>query len=114
MTASRNQIQRLDKAINALENQRMNEFEELKDQLIKTSEHFRPINILNHSIKDLRESPVLKTNLFETIMSVTGGYISKKLIIGKSDSFIKKILGYVLQYSITNFISVKVSSNTNN
>jgi hypothetical protein len=112
MTPSKNQIQSLDKAISSLENQRRNEFIDLKNQLHETSEHFRPINLLNQTIKDLGESPVLKTNLFETLISVTGGYFSKKMIIGKSNSIIKKLLGYVLQYSVTNFISKKVSSNT--
>jgi hypothetical protein len=112
MTASKNQIQSLDKAISSLENQRKSEFGDLKDQFFETTEHFRPVNLLNETIRDLRDSPVLKTNLFETLISVTGGYFSKKMIIGKSNSLTKVLLGYVLQYSVTNFISKKVSSNT--
>lgn len=113
MRPSKNQIQSLEEAISYLENQRKDEFNDLKVQLFKTSEHFRPINLLNQTIKDLGESPVLKTNLFETLISVTGGYVSKRMIIGKSNSFTKKILGYVLQYGATNFISRTVSSNAN-
>ncbi len=113
MTPSKNQKQSLDKAIRSLEIQRKNEFVDLKDQFFETGEHFRPINLLNQTIKDLGESPVLKVNLFETLMSVTGGYFSRKLILGKSNSLIKNLLGYVLQYGITNFISKKVSSNGN-
>ena len=112
-TPSKNQIQALDEAISSLKNQRESEFCDLKDQFYETSEHFRPINILNETIKDLRESPILKTNLFETIISVTGGYFSRKMIIGKSNSVIKKLIGYVLQYSVTSLISKKVSANTN-
>jgi len=111
MKPSNNRMQSLDKAISLLENQRKNEFVELKEQFFKTGEHFRPINILNQTIKDLGESPVIKTNLFETLISVTGGYFSKKMVIGKSNSIIKTLMGYVLQYSVTNFISKKVSSN---
>jgi hypothetical protein len=113
MTASNNQIQSLDQAICALKDQRKKEFGDLKVQFIQTSEHFRPVNLLTQTIKDLGGSPVLKTNLFETLISVTGGYFSKKMIMGKSNSFTKKIVGYVLQYGITNFISKKVSSNVN-
>ena len=113
MTASKNQIQSLDSAISSLENQRKSEFGDLKDQFFKTTEHFRPVNLLNETIKDFGKSAVLKTNLFETLISVTGGYFSKKMIIGKSNSITKILLGYVLQYSVTNFISKKVSTNTN-
>lgn len=114
MTPSKNNIQSLDKAISSLENQRRNEFSDLKNQLHETTEHFRPINLLNQTIKDLRESTEIKNNLLETLMSVAGGYFSKKLIIGKSNSFFRKTLGFVLQYSVTNYISKKVNSNTNN
>lgn len=113
MRPSKNQVQSLEEAISSLENQRKKEFDDLKVQLFKTSEHFRPINIISQTIKVLGESPVLKTNLFETLISVTGGYFSKKLIMGKSNSYSKKILGYVIQYGATNFISKKVSSMEN-
>ncbi|MGZ0016497.1 hypothetical protein [Yeosuana sp. AK3] len=112
MAPSKNQIQSLDKAISLLESQRRMEFIDLKNQFFETREHFRPLNLLNETIKDFGESPVIKTNLFETIISITGGYFSKKLIIGKSNSFVKILLGYVLQYGVTNFISKKVSSDT--
>lgn len=113
MASSKNQIQSLDIAISSLENQRKNEFDDLKDQFFETGNHFRPINILNQAIKDLGESPVLKTNLFETLISVAGGYVSRKMIMGKSSSVIKIILGYILQYSATNFISKTVGLNAN-
>lgn len=111
MKPLKDQMQSLDKAISLMEIQRKDEFVELKVQFFKTGEHFRPINILNQTIKDLGESPVLKTNLFETLLSITGGYFSKKMIIGKSNSVVKILMGYVLQYSVTNFISKQVSSN---
>ena len=109
----KNQIVLLNNAILLLEVRRKNEYEDLRLQFYESSENFRPINIIKQTIKDFREISEVKTNLFETLISVTGGYFSKRLIIGKSNSFIKMVLGYVLQYSVTNFISKKVSSNTN-
>ena len=103
----------LNNAILLLEARRKKEYEDLRIQLVESSENFRPINIIKQTIKDFSEIAEVKTSLFETLISVTGGYFSKRLIIGKSNSFIKMILGYVLQYSVTNFISKKVSSNTN-
>ena len=109
----KNQIVLLNNAILLLEARRKNEYEDLRIQFYESSENFRPVNIIKQTIKDFREISEVKTNLFETLISVTGGYFSKRLIIGKSNSFIKMVLGYVLQYSVTNFISKKVSSNTN-
>ncbi|MEN3322852.1 hypothetical protein VP395_03875 [Mariniflexile soesokkakense] len=113
MKKPKNQIELLNDAIVLLEKRRKKEYEELKLQFYETSENFRPINIFNQAVKDFREVPEVKTNLFETILSITGGYFSKKIIVGKSNSLVKKILGYVLQYAVTNFISKKVSTDTN-
>jgi deoxyhypusine synthase len=95
-----------------LEEKRKEEYEDLKIQFYKTSENFRPINIFRQALKDFREIPDVKTNLFETLISITGGYFSKKIIIGKSNSLVKNIFGYVLQYTVTNFISKKVSTDS--
>lgn len=112
MKKPRNQIELLNDAMLLLEKRRRKEYEELKLQFYETSESFRPINMFNQAVKDFREFPEVKTNLFETILSITGGYFSKKIIIGKSNSFVKKILGYVLQYAVTSFISKKVGADT--
>ncbi|MFI0428222.1 hypothetical protein [Mariniflexile sp. HMF6888] len=112
MKKSKNQIESLNDAMVLLEKRRRKEYEDLKLQFYETSESFRPINIFNQAVRDFREFPEVKTNLFETILSVTGGYFSKKIIVGKSNSFIKKISGYVLQYAVTNFISKKVGADT--
>lgn len=114
MKKPKTQIELLNDAMVLLEERRRNEYEDLKSQFYKTSETFRPINIFKQAVKDFKEVPEVKTNLFETILSISGGYFSKKIILGKSNSFVKKVLGYVLQYVVTNFISKKVSTETQN
>lgn len=112
MKEHKNQIVLLNNAILLLEEKRKNEYEDLRIQFYETSENFRPINIFRQALKDFREIPDVKTNLFETLISITGGYFSKKIIIGKSNSLVKNIFGYVLQYTVTNFISKKVSTDS--
>ena len=112
MKTHKNQIVSLNNAILLLEERRDKEYEDLKVQFFETSENFRPINILRQAVKDFRETPEIKTNLFETLVSVLGGYFSKRIILGKSNSLMKKIFGYVLQYTVTNFISKKVRTDS--
>ncbi|CAH8281674.1 hypothetical protein EV196_104134 [Mariniflexile fucanivorans] len=112
MKNSKNQAELLDDAMMLLEKKRRMQHEALRTQFYETSETFRPINIFNQTVKDFRESPEGKTNLFETILSISGGYFSKKLLIGKSNSWVKNLLGYALQYTVTNFISKKVHTDT--
>lgn len=95
-------------AIVSLEIKKEQEFLDLKTQLDITYESLRPINIINQTLVDLRNTPEIKHTLVESLISISGGYLSKKLLFGKSTSVFKKILGYVIQYGITNFISKKV------
>lgn len=110
MKPPKNQIQLLDDAILLLESKRKKEFEDLKAQFHKTTESFKPINIFHQTVKDFIEPSAVKSNLLQTILSISVGYFSKKMLVGKSNSLLKNIFGYVLQYSVTNFISKKVSS----
>ena len=105
-----NNIEALNKVILLLEDRKKLEYNDLKLQFHETSENFRPINIFKQSVKDFTEIGEVRTNLFETLLSISGGYFSKKIIIGKSNSIIKNIFGYALQYTITNFIAKKVST----
>ena len=110
MKSYKNQNEELDIAISNLERQRDQKFFELKQQLNLTYESVKPINILNQTLTDFKESTQVKSNVLQSVVSLAGGYLSKKLLIGNTNSTFKKILGYVLQYGITNFISKKVDS----
>ena len=99
----------LDEAIVYLESKRERELIDLKNQVDYTIESLKPINLLNDTIASFTGNSETKQSILESILSISGGYFSKKLIMGKSNSFIKKILGYVLQYGVTSFISKKVS-----
>ncbi|MDO7171923.1 hypothetical protein [Mariniflexile sp. AS56] len=110
MKKPKNQIELLNDAMVLLEKRRRMEYEDLRLQFHETTEAFRPINIFNQTVKDFRQSPDVKTNLLETILSISGGYFSKKIIVGKSSSLVKRVLGYALQYAVTNFISKKVGT----
>lgn len=112
MKSYKNQNEQLDSAIELLEHKRKLKFYELKQQLAVTYESVKPINILNQTLIDFKESAEVKSNVLQSVLSIAGGYISKKIVLGKTNSTFKKILGYVLQYGVTNFISKKVDSNS--
>ncbi|HMR16922.1 MAG: hypothetical protein KDC97_00835 [Confluentibacter sp.] len=114
MKQRKSQVAMLDEAIAALKYRRQLEYRDLKAQFYETSQVFKPATIINQTIKDFRELPELKSNFLKTVLSIAGGYFSKKIVLGKSNSFIKSILGYVLQYGVTNFISKKVSDEPEN
>ena len=108
MKKYKNQMDLLDSAILVLQNKRDHEFNDLKSQLHNVYESVKPINILKQTITEFKTSPDIKSNLLQTAISLGGGYLSKKVLLGNTHSLFKKILGYVLQYGVTNYISKKV------
>ncbi|KDN54541.1 hypothetical protein [Flavobacterium seoulense] len=112
MASYKDQNTLLDQAIARLERERQEKYDDLKNQFDVTVQSFKPMNILKGTLDDLKQFPEVKSNIVQLATSLAGGYLSKKLLIGKSSSIFKKIAGYLLQYGVTNFISKKVHPNT--
>lgn len=111
MKTYKNQSESLDIAIAHLELEKKIKGQELLLQLTKTYESIKPINILKQSLEDFKESSEVQTSLLQTVLSVTGGYLTKKIVIGKSNSVFKKIFGFGIQYIMTKYLSSKSGYN---
>lgn len=103
-----NQSQVLEAKILALENKKRIKTRELKTQLDITYQELRPSKLLNRALTDIKEEPEIKSNIFESVLSLVGGYLSKKIIVGKSNSIFKNLLGYGIQYLATKIISKNI------
>jgi hypothetical protein len=77
----------------------------LKDELSKTLENIKPLNVLKASFKELTTSPEFKKNVISTTLGLTLGYISKAVLIGYTTNPIKQIVGDFLQLSVSNIVS---------
>lgn len=98
-------VDSLRQAINELEIRQKEEKILLKEQLVETYESLKPSNILTNIIKDLTSSENLKNEFINTAVAVTTGFITKKVIVGKSNSQALKLVGLALQFGITTLIS---------
>lgn len=101
--------QKLDILMVDLEMQRRLELNDLKMQFDITLDSVKPMNLIKDTISDFRQTPEVQTSLLGSALSIAGGYISKRLLFGNSPSFIKKALGYALQFGVTKLISKKVT-----
>lgn len=104
----RDQSQVLEDKIIHLERKRNKDLKELKIQFGTASQELRPSRLLIRAFNDIKEAPEVKGNLFESLISLTGGYLSKKILVGKSKSIIKNLLGFTLQYVTTKIISKNI------
>lgn len=77
----------------------------LKEQVHITFESLKPINFLKDTIIDFTSQSDLKENIFDGIAGVTTGFLSKKLIVGTTNSPVKKLAGTLLQVGITALVT---------
>ena len=92
-------------AIQDLERKKLIEEESLKSHFHQTVENLRPSNILKNTVSEVAASPTFKHNLFNVVLGLGAGYLSKKLIVGKEAGLLKKTLGTALQFGITSLIA---------
>lgn len=108
MKTDKNKYQELRDKISVTEKKQKEDFLILKTELNKAYNELKPSSLLNRAIADIKEEKVAKNNLFEALISLTGGYVSKKLLVGKSNSLVKNLMGYAVQYVSTKIISKNI------
>ncbi|MBF03612.1 MAG: hypothetical protein CMP76_09980 [Flavobacterium sp.] len=105
-----NQI--LDEKIRLLEIKRNHDFEILRNQFNETLDSLKPVNIVKETIADFKKSKEIKSSLLETTLGIAGGYLTRKMMIGKSAGTLKKITATIVQYLVSNFITNKAEQIT--
>ena len=104
MKPYRNENQLLDDSIAALRHKKLQQQEELKAHYNVVLESLKPSSLINQGIADITDSLEIKERLKSIIISISGGYLSKKLIVRKSRSFFNNLLGDVVQIAITSYL----------
>lgn len=77
----------------------------LNEQFHLAYESFKPVNILKRTMNEVSSSPYLIDNILSTGLGLATGYISRKIVIGSSGNILRKIIGSVLQFGVTNIIA---------
>ena len=98
-------VESLKEAIKALEVKQANDRILLEEQMLFTYESLKPSNILKNIFKDFASSENLKNEFVNTAVAVTSGFITKKVIIGKSNNLALKLVGLAFQFGITSLVS---------
>jgi len=77
----------------------------LKEQLYNTYETLKPINILKKTLQDVSASPYLIDNILGSAVGMTSGFLTKRIFVGTSGSLLRKLLGSILQFGVTNAVA---------
>lgn len=97
----------LDEVIQQLERKSAMQEQDLRDRYERVLESVTPSNILKTIFRSVSGSPELKNSAVNTAIGLGTGYVARKLYVGKSAGFIRKIAGSVLQFAVTNFARKK-------
>ncbi len=95
--------------IQALEHKQSIQFSSVKDQFRITSKSLKPSEIITKTVLDLYQEPRLQGSVGGSIISLITGLISRKAIVGKSNSTFKSLLGYIVQYVTTKIVATKIN-----
>ena len=100
----------LKEAIKELEIKQAEEGQLLKKQLLITYENLKPINILRNLVKDFSSSDNYKQDFLEIVAGMTSGFITKKIVVGRSKNPILKLMGLAIQFGMTTLVSNKFNT----
>lgn len=100
----------LKKAIELLEAEQDVKLQRLKEQFYPAYESLKPVSLLKSTLKDIRSSPYLIDNIIGTALGLATGYLSKKMVVGASVNRVRKLIGSILQYGITNVVAQHADS----
>lgn len=94
-------------AIAELTIQRATDLFLLKEEFLVTKEKFKLSNIIKSGFKEVTSTPNIATNIMNAAVGLTTGFVTKKILIGKTINPLKKMLGMLMEV----FVANKVMSN---
>jgi hypothetical protein len=98
-------ISELKNAIRLLESEQEIKGKVLKEHFLIVYESFKPVNLITSTLNDISKSPFLIDNLAGTAIGLFSGFLTKKIFIGSSGNLVRKMIGSILQFGVTNVVA---------
>jgi hypothetical protein len=77
----------------------------IQKQYLILQKSFTMTTIVEQGVTEFYKNVTHKNKLLPTVLSLVGGYFSKKIVMGHSKSITKTLLGYGVQFVTTKLIS---------
>lgn len=92
-------------AIERLESKNLVQKNIITEQYHSTIESLKPMNLLKSSFSKVVRAPGLVENILNATVGLGAGFLSKKVLIGKSTSILKKLLGNAVEFGIAGLVT---------
>ena len=74
----------------------------LKEELRITKEKFTISNIIKSGFKQVTATPNISSNILSAVLGLTSGFVTKKILIGKTINPLKRLFGAALEMFVAN------------
>jgi len=95
----------LKNAIELMEFEKLYKGQIVKEQLLIVHEALKPFNLIKSTISEATSSPYLIDNILGAAVGLASGYVSRKIVIGRSANVLRKLIGSALQFGVTNVVA---------
>lgn len=95
----------LKEAISLLEQQRREQLILLTTSIHNVMESLKPAQLLKNALHEVSTTPEINKKFLDSSIGITAGYLSEKLLVGKTSNPIKMLLGTALKFAVTNIVS---------
>lgn len=102
---TKNETAELNEFIITLKKKRAFELDLVKNQLHEVCESLTPSNLIKEVFHEVTHSPEIKNTLTDNAIGLGTGFLFKKLFVGNSDNFGKKIAGTFIQFGVANIVA---------
>ncbi|PXY42334.1 hypothetical protein DMB65_03645 [Flavobacterium cheongpyeongense] len=100
-----NTIDTLNQQIKLLEELQHKEWCDIKEEIGDVKENLKPTNLIRKAVGEINDSIGIRSEIAQSAISILIGYLAKKIVVGKTHSTFKNILGSVLQLAVTTLVS---------
>ena len=94
-------------AIAELQERQQIEKQQLSEDFHALAESLKPMNLIKSSFHKVTSSPGFGGNVLSAAMSVGAGLLSKNLLVGTSNTILKKVAGHAVKAGVTGIVAKK-------
>jgi hypothetical protein len=95
----------LRETIQWLEAEKVQQGTQLKEQFRNSYENLKPMNVLKETLRDVVKSPSAMEDIFVPLLGLGTGYLTKRIVVGKSEDPDRVVIAEVLGKSVTALIA---------
>lgn len=92
-------------AIEELQEKQQEEVRAIKRDMHDAYESLKPAHVVKTLVSELFTSPEVGKDLFQAGIGLGAGLLAKRAVVGKSHNLFKRILGHLVQISVTNMVN---------